>query len=1004
MTSAPWTIELLGVLRLSRGEEAITRFRTQKTAGLLGYLAYHLGRPHPREVLCGLFWPELSPAAARNNLSRAVSALRRQLEPGDGSRGAVLVATRQDLALEPGAIATDVQALLQACDAGDLDAALARYRGPLLEGHFEDWVGPARALVQGRLTGAVLAGLDGVEPEQALRWLRRAVAIDPLCEAAHRELIRLTAAQGETAKAILLGDALAELLERELGVAPAPETQAVIDAAHDQAQVARPRRAPPAAPPAPAAPDPGKPPLPLQLEPLFGREQELAALREVLLGPPPRLVSLLGPGGVGKTRLGLELAGSLSEAEVGAVTFVQLEPTEDAADVDRALAQALGVEPEPPADLPRRLGAALRARPTLLVLDACEHVRGAVAARLGGLLADVPSLRCLATSRRALGLPGERSVALPPLALPEATEREPAQLAQNAAVQLFLSRARSVLPDFELTAHNAPAVAALVAKLEGIPLALCLAAGWVHVLDPARILARLADSRQLLARRGPADPRHQTLDATLAASERLLDPETVALFRSLAVFRGGFSVEAAEALGDDPLTLDRLAELRDVSLLSPAPQGERLCLLELVRGYARAQLAPERWQALSARHAAYFRGFAEEAKAALQGPDQAAALASLDAEDANLRAALTWCLEHDLETGVALASACTHGWALRGRYGEGRTWLEGFLARRPAADLKSAGARMGASALAYRQGDFAQARTHLDAAVALYTTLEEPGGLLRARSNQGMVAFAQGDLPAARDAFSELVVLARERDDRPLLAGTLHNLGVILKDLGELHAAGPAFEEAIALHDAQGNRLAATRSRRMRASLHGLQGELPAAEALARASLDEARALDAPEAIARSLLSLAQVDFLAGRAAEAQARFEEALAQVRASGDREAEGYALLGLARLALATSPTEAQAHADAAARVFEDGDRTGACRAALVSAEVALARGDRDAAATAVAAARRGPGARAPGPGPRARGATRVPCGPRPRRALPRRRPRAARAPGHTARAWS
>ncbi|MCA8923430.1 MAG: tetratricopeptide repeat protein [Planctomycetes bacterium] len=972
MSEGCWRIELLGAVRVQRDSgEAITRFRTLKTAGVLGYLAYHLGRAHPRETLCEVFWPELAPDAARNNLSRAVSALRRQLEPGAAARGSVLVATRQSLALDPSAVQTDVQLLEEALGAAEgakdsagraraVERALEAYGGPLLEGHFQDWIAPERDRLRAAVLSATLAAAQEtlqVEPSRAAEWLRRAVVIDPLCEAAQRELIRLEAAQGETAKAILHADAFVDLLERELGVSPGEETLRVIDEVHARAQVARPRtaRAPAgeAEGPREATPeDPGEPPLPLQLEPMFGREAEASALQASLTEAPPRLVTLVGPGGIGKTRLALEVAWSLAEPLVGAVTLVELAEVE-AAGLAQAFAQRLGVDPEPVAELPSRLAAALRVRPSLLVLDACEHLLEPLGRLLGELLAGVDSLRCLATSRRSLALPGERVVALGPLPVPHDPAPELDALARTPSVQLFLERARAALPDFRLTQGNAAAVAALVRRLEGIPLALCLAAGWVHVLGPERILARLAESRQLLGRRRGGDPRHETLDLTIAASERLLDPATVDLFRALSVFRGGFTVEAAEALSDDPLTLDRLAELRDVSLLGSAPSaaGDRLVMLELVREYAQGQVAPEAWSALCRRHAQVCAGLAQQARADLVGGAQARALARLGAEEANLRAALGWCASPggDPQIGLELASALTPAWASSGRYGEGREHLAALLARHPAGDALRAGALTGASALAHSQGDYAAARELQEEAVALYAELGDRRGLLRARSNLGMTTFAQGDLAAARHTFGELVALARELDDRALLAGTLHNLGVILKDQCELAAAGDPLEEAIAVQRALGNQLAEARSLRMLASLRLLTGDADEAERQVRAALELARGLDSHEALARSLLGLGQVELAQGRTELARNHLGEALARCRESGDREGEGYALLALGEAALREGRLEqARRDAEAGAALFR-GDDSAAGRAALVLARVALARGDVGAART-------------------------------------------------------
>ena len=457
--------------------------------------------------------------------------------------------------------------------------------------------------------------------------------------------------------------------------------------------------------------------LPIQLTSFVGRERELAELRRLLLPssngkearqkPPsevePRLITLTGTGGSGKTRIALESAFELVDAYPDGVWLVELAGLSDPELVPREVASVLDLRELPGKPLLESLVAFLKPRLILLLLDNCEHLVEACARLAAALLKACPALRILATSREALRLPGERLYPLSPLAVPVAEQPLAVEeLAGYEAVQLFVERARSVSPAFQLSAKNAPAVTQVCARLDGLPLAIELAAARVSLLPVEQIAARLDDRFRLLSSGSRIAPdRQQTLRAALDWSYRLLSTPEQVLFNRLSVFAGGFDLEAAEALmtnaaegqqftnymvvdKDEPaLVLDLLSRLADKSLLVVEREegGRRYHLLETLRLYASEHLeASGEAEATRQGHAEYFRSLAERAEPELRSGRQLGWLERLECEHDNLRVALAWCLSrYQAETGQRLSAALWYFWFVRGYLSEGLRWLEAFL-------------------------------------------------------------------------------------------------------------------------------------------------------------------------------------------------------------------------------------------------------------------------------------------------------------------------------------
>ncbi|HEX5504771.1 MAG TPA: tetratricopeptide repeat protein, partial [Thermomicrobiales bacterium] len=677
------------------------------------------------------------------------------------------------------------------------------------------------------------------------------------------------------------------------------------------------------APPAPAAPSPpelpelpARPDLPAPLTALVGRADDVARVAALLRGGA-RLVTLTGPGGVGKTRLALAVAAALAGDFADGAAFVPLAPLADAATVLPAVARALGLGEAPGQEPGAALRAALHGRRLLVVLDNCEHLP-ALAAPVAALLEGCAGLAVLATSRAPLRVRGERRCPVAPLALP-AFDRAVtlAEAARSPAVLLFAERAQAARPDFALTAANASAVAALCGRLDGLPLAIELAAARVALLPPAALLARLHRALPLLTG-GAADlpTRHQTLRATIAWSENLLDDDARALFRRLAVFAGGFDLAAIAAEmrdeksevrnergevsnaqpGDDSSILmahfSLLAALVDQGLVRAEGGGEdgepRFAMLETIREYAAERLAASGEEAAArARHLDYFMALAEEAAPRLTGPDQAAWLDRLEREHANFRAALGWALDSGAaETGLRLAGALHWFWYTRGYFAEGRGWLERALAAPGAApDGARARALTGAGMLAWRQGDHAPAEARLREAATFCQARGDGAGNAYALHYLAHVLEARGAYAPATRLLEESLARYRAAGDRWGLAQTLNCLGAAYHRAGDDARATPLLEEALALGRADGDQDDTANALRLLGLVAYGRGDDDAAAALLEESLASFRAVGDRRGIALTLESLGAMALRRGEADRATALYRESLAVCRASGD-----------------------------------------------------------------------------------------------------------------------
>lgn len=696
-------------------DEQIVPVTLRRGLALLAYLAI-TGRPERREALSTMLWPD---SDDREGRSRLRHALHQVSEPF----GTPLFESQGDLVCLSASIDVWVDALeLERCAGGQVDqasleAAATLYRGELLSGFsvpdapgWEDWQFNQRErfreLAERVLELLAERQLAAGEYAHGLIHARRWLSLDPLNERAHRLVMRLLAAQGRHAAAVRQFEQCARILAAELGVEPDPETAQLateIRAHRGAARVAAPPASDPAAltppptagPPAMmAAPGPEQGRLPRGMSSFVGREGERIELCQLL--DSTRLLTLTGPGGIGKTRLGLELASEVEATGERDVRFVDLAPISDPARVPSLVATTLGVADTARQPAMDTLVRALRSRQMLLVLDSCEHLPGASAALVAALVRQCPGVSILATSRAPLGLSWEVVRPVPPLSVPSSGQgSRPLPGDRAESFRLFMDRATALRPSFTLGEANQADVAEICRRLEGLPLALELAAAWIRTLSPRQILERLED-RFTLLRRGPtsAPARQQTLAATIDWSHDLLSEPERRLFRRLAVFSGGWTLEAAEAVctedgpGETDI-LDTLASLVDKSLVIADIRGEqpRYRFLDTIRAYARHRLAESgEGTSLQQRHQRWFLELLRESQLALWGPDQHAWFQRLDLEQENVRAALDTCAWHPESVAYALEHgtfALHHYWDVRGVVSEGRERLEQLLALAP---------------------------------------------------------------------------------------------------------------------------------------------------------------------------------------------------------------------------------------------------------------------------------------------------------------------------------
>ncbi|MDX1612763.1 MAG: BTAD domain-containing putative transcriptional regulator [Candidatus Promineifilaceae bacterium] len=876
--SAQLRVYLFGRFRIEQAEETI-RLPTRQSSLLLAYLILRPG-PQSREKLAALFWGDVPDSSARASLRNALSTLRRQL-------GRDLLLTDRETAQINPDYPLWVDALLFQTQANDFleepspDPAtvdLDLYGGDLLADFYADWVLVERDALRTLYLETLLALTQQMRSqgdyERAIGFAEQILASDRAHERAHQHLMFCHAALGNRTAALKQYEACRIALRDELAVEPSQETKKL----YRWLQQAPPERIPVEA----AITN-----LPIPLTAFVGRRREVADIRQLLLSV--RLLTLTGAGGSGKSRLAIQVATDLLDRYEDGVWWIEVAELSDAQLVPRMVAKTLGAPEVPHRPVGETLVRFLHSKELLLILDNCEHLLGACARLVEQLLSKCAQLTVMTTSREMLGITGEQVWPVPTLSIPKPAQRLSVdELLRYEAVRLFVQRATAVRPDFTLTEANALPVANICWRLEGLPLAVELAAARIKVLSAEQIASRLDDSFSLLTDGSrTALPRHQTLQATIDWSYKLLSEKERTLFRRLAVFAGGWTLPAAETIcsgagiAQDEV-FDLLSRLADKSLVEAQVHNEqtRFRILQPIQQYNRELLLESgEFDAVHRRHLDYFTHLVEEAAPHLgyflADTEMAIWLQRIEAEYDNVRAAIHWVLDRrnqsraSLEAGLRLAGTLHWLWAARGHFAEGRSWLNQLLEADPEATVTTeAQAMLTAGYLACWQGDFVSGRAPLDRALTLYRQLEDGSGIAFALHGLGFVALGQGNASLSRSRFEESLQIAREEDDQWLLSFALHFLAIVLTYQGVYDSAAAYFEE--------GNLL-----------LEQLGGH--------------------KQGLAFSFFHLARIARLLGDYPTARSHLATSMELFQQAGDRRGMGYVLAGFAILSAAQERME-------------------------------------------------------------------------------------------------
>ena len=965
VNTAPVRVCLLGGLRIEIevSDASVAHFQTQKTAALLAFLALAPTRAHSREFLADLLWPDADEENGRRSLRVALTSLRRQLEPPGIPANLALLADRATVRLNfPTGVTTDVarfeEAVTEATGEAEeslLDEALTLYAGPLLPGFYDDWAIRERERLVDFYRSLLLRRAQLAEKREAfasaLDYARRAVHLEAdreaagsevVSEDAHLAVIALLTRTGRHDDARRQYDTLTRRLSDLYDEAPSPKARALLE------RVPLPGNDTPlpevpvhrlAAPPAPKitpSPLPSSPlRLPLMLSRFFGRGPELDQVHHALFVTESRLVTLTGPGGSGKTRLAVEFARRFAKTTgTTNVFFAALADIESPAQIWAAIADALQVEHPVETKALRSLALQklleFQDHPCLLVLDNFETLVDTGGPLVADLLESVPQLHVLVTSRRRLGLPGECEVPVTPLPVPT-LPGTPERLMEWSSVQLFVDRAQTARSDFQINPRNSDAIANLCCRLDGIPLALELTAAWAGVLSPAQMLKRV-DS-QLLDEAGPPlayhrarrAERHRTLRAAIDSSFTLLSPELREAFTRLSIFRGGWTLEAAEHLLSDMPSpaADLLSRLRERSLLvaQTSSDGEsvRFRMLETLREFADERLSPEQNDLLRDKCAAYFAAYATAAcQSEGKSGNQNYALACIDADYPNFSAAVDWLAERNPLTdatildGLRITGYIGWYWLLRGYTKMACDRFRHFLSVKisPALPAESRAEYMNARLIALLSA--AQVAMRVDrndeaeawGKEALDLSLQGYGSTVQhvvAYNMQGVAAMNRGDYPAARANFEAALKVEAETAEPHPSRATLTNLGLVCWYQGDFAQAETYFKTCLEADRASEDREAEARNLVNLGLIACVREELERSQTFLEASLAIRREIKDLHGLANVLGNLGEVLFQQKKESEAREALLESLAISRSLSDSQQTAYALGILGTIAL-------------------------------------------------------------------------------------------------------
>lgn len=864
-------------------------WRRRRAKNLVALLALTPGHTLHRDQILDAFWPDATPQSAANSLYQTLHIARRILCPQDRRCGylelraeMLRLSTGEPPWIDTEAFEKAAKQAQQSTAPAQYLAALNLYTGELLpQDLYEEWAERPRDRLQRTYLALLmdLARLHETREEHApaIEALRRVVEANPLEEKAHTGLMRLYARAGQREAALAQYSALARVLREKLGTEPLAEHIQLYQDIQAGRVPVQPEMAEHLASEVASRdeePVVQEPPtnLPVQLTSFVGRDREKAEYLALLR--THRLITLTGPGGCGKTRLALEIAVSAHGSYRDGIWLVELANLNDPALIPQAIATALGVRDSPGQPPLDALLAALHTRQLLLILDNCEHLIDA-SARMGQmLLQHCPSLHLLTTSREPLHIPGEITCLVPSLTLPNPNvphAEPPEKLLAYESVRLFRDRAQAVLPSFQVTGENAAAIVKICHQLDGIPLALELAATRLRALSAEQVATRLNDAFSLLLGGSrTALTRQQTLRATLDWSHDLLSDAERAVFRRLAIFAGGFTLEAVGAIcypePDSHSALETFTQLVDKSLVVVERPMSRYRLLETIRQYALEHLlASGEESEIRVRHRDWYLALAEHADAGLRGQLQGEWLARVSPEHDNWRAVLRRTLRNgEIEEGLRVAGALWRFWYMRGHLREGRRWLEELITR--AEDLARTGTPVAPTALA----------TALNGAGALADTMGEPR--------------------RAVELHEKSLAIRRVLGDKAAIASTLNDLANALSIAGEYSRATAGYEEGLALNRELGNEWGIALLLGNLGTCTSEQGRYEQAAAMFEEVYSLFTRVGGTREIAYALNDLGDVSFRLGRLDVAREHFERGLALFREQDDTQSIALVQLGL------------------------------------------------------------------------------------------------------------
>jgi len=918
-------IELLGGFRVSVGGLAVREsvWRLRKARAIVKLLALADGRRMTQDELLELLWPGHNPDAAVNNFHRTLHAARSAL--GDAGllrlhQGLLSLGSSESqdtVWIDVDAFIEAAAAVRRAADPARYEQAIALYTGDLLpEDLYEDWAANRREALRREYLGLLLDLAQLYESrglsDAAIDPLRRARTVDPFHEDALRGLLRALAASGQSHEARREYERFRAALADELDAEPdAVTTQLFDDIRTDRF---------PAASVAPSIRN-DRPALPVESTSFIGRERELREV-EAFLGTA-RVVTLTGPGGVGKSRIALRVATRQAEVFRDGAAFVALDVVSDS-DMEGALAtiaRAIGVRETGEQSLRDAVLLRLRSAHLLLLLDNVEHVMD-VAQLLAEIAATCTDVTLLVTSRERLRIVAEQEVPIHPLPLPSVSAATNDASDEWAVVQLFVERARAVDPAFKLTPENTDDILALCGQLDALPLAIELAAARVKLLTPQAMRERLAHDRarlDLLAGGARDLPeRQRTMRGAVAWSYQMLAPAERMLLQRLAVCPSGCTLELVEALarerdGNAADMFEHVATLVDRSLLRRVEaDGEpRLTMLETIREFALEQLTASGERAAAERALALaLIALAEQAADESTGTRQSYWLRRIDAEHGNLRGTLAWIVAShasaDLSLGLRLGAVLWRFWYVQGFLSEGRGWLDALIARTEAVrSIPRGRTLLGAAVLAQAQGDYEIAVGYLDASIELCRTLSDREGTALALNQRGLVYRDHGQLSTAEETIAEGLGIFRELKQPWGVALSLNNLGVIAQRNREYERSSELLEESLRLFRESGDIWAATMPLASLSQVALDRRDFERAARLSQESLRVYEAMGDTRNVAIALSKLARVAEARGELAEAAAHSRASLLLRRDVGDREGIIAAIERLA--AIATAQTE-------------------------------------------------------------------------------------------------